>query len=65
MTDRNSTVVVKDGGTNSGLILGIVAILIVVAAVWFFAIGPGAGTTTPGDVDINVNLPSIEVPAAS
>ncbi|MDO8483989.1 MAG: hypothetical protein Q7S35_03495 [Candidatus Limnocylindrales bacterium] len=65
MTDRNSTVVVKDGGSSSGMILGIVAIIIVLAAIWFFALGPGAGTTTPGDTNINVNLPSIEVPAPS
>lgn len=65
MTDRNSTVVVKDGGSSSGMLLGIVAIILVLAAIWFFVLGPGAGTTTPGDTNINVNLPSLEVPAAS
>ena len=65
MTDRNSTVVVKDGGSNSGMLLGIVAIILVLAAIWFFVFGPGAGTTTPGDTNINVNLPSLEIPAPS
>ncbi len=60
--DRD-TVVVKDS-SNTGMILGIIAILIVLAGAWYFLIGPGAGTTSPSDVNVNVNLPSA-APAAS
>ncbi len=60
------TVVVKEGGSSAGLILGFIAILLVLAGAWYFLMGPGAGTTTDGNNDINVNieLPSV-APAAS
>ena len=60
MADRD-VVVVKDGGSGMGMILGIIAIIAIVAAIWFFAIGPGAGSkpSTNGGTDINVNLPSL------
>jgi hypothetical protein len=60
--DRD-TVVVKDGG-SSGMILGIIAILIVLAGAWYFLMGPGAGTTSPNNVNVDVNLPSL-APASS
>ncbi len=65
MTDHD-TVVVKDGGSGMGMILGIIAIIAIVAAIWFFALGPGAGSksdTNGGDTNINVTLPSL--PAAN
>jgi len=60
MTDRD-TVVVTDGGSSAGVILGIIAIIIVVAAIWFLAFGPGAGTRSGTDdgTTINVELPSV------
>ena len=66
MTDHHDrdTVIVKDGGSSSGMILGIIAILIVLAGAWYFLMGPGAGTTTPSDVNVDVNLPSV-APAGS
>jgi hypothetical protein len=65
MTDRD-TVVVKDGGSSAGLILGIIAIIIVLALGWYFLMGPGAGTssTSSNDTNINVTLPSV-APQAS
>ncbi|HET8785413.1 MAG TPA: hypothetical protein VFM38_07245 [Candidatus Limnocylindrales bacterium] len=65
MTDRE-TVVVKDGGSNAGLILGIIAIVIVLALGWYFLMGPGAGTSneSSNDTNINVTLPSV-APQAS
>ena len=42
MTDHE-TVVVKEGGSSTGLILGIIAIIIVLALGWYFLMGPGAG----------------------
>jgi hypothetical protein len=61
--DRD-TVVVRDGNSSTGMILGIIAILIVLAGAWYFLMGPGAGSTTPTDVNVNVELPSA-APAAS
>ncbi len=60
MTDRN-TVVVKDGGSGAGMILGVIAIIAIVAAIWFFALGPGANTksgTNDGGTTINVAVPT-------
>lgn len=61
MSDRD-TVVVNDGGSGMGVILGIIAVILVLAGLWFFLMGPGSGsstTTTPSDVDVNVELPSV------
>lgn len=60
MSDHRDTVVVKDGGSSTGLLLGIIAIVIVLAAGWYFLMGPGTGSTAaPNDVNVNVELPSI------
>jgi len=60
MSDTHDTVVVKEGGSSTGLILGVIALAIVLAAGWYFLMGPGAGTTsTPTDVNVNVELPSV------
>ncbi|HET7495105.1 MAG TPA: hypothetical protein VFJ80_06620 [Candidatus Limnocylindrales bacterium] len=66
MSDHRDTVVVKDGGSSSGMILGIIAIIIVLALGWYFLMGPGAGTSSnsSNDTNINVTLPSV-APAAS
>lgn len=42
--DHDDTVVVeRDSGSGMGAILGIIGILVLLAAVWYFALGPGAG----------------------
>jgi len=57
--DRD-TVVVRDGGSSTGMILGIIAVIIVLAGAWYFLIGPGANTSsTPTNIDVNVTLPSV------
>jgi hypothetical protein len=46
--ERDTVVVDDDRGTGMGAILGIIAIVVLLAAVWYFALGPGAtssGTT--------------------
>ena len=59
MSDPN-TVIVKDGGSNTGVILGIIAIIIVLALGWYFLMGPGAGSTTQqNDTNVTVELPSV------
>jgi hypothetical protein len=60
MPDQN-TVVVKDGGSSAGMILGIIAVIAIVAAIWFFALGPGSGSNSSsnnGGTTINVGVPS-------
>lgn len=65
MSDHRDTIVVKEGGSSTGLLLGIVAILLVLAGGWYFLMGPGAGSTSaPNDINVNVELPSI-APAPS
>jgi hypothetical protein len=62
--DRD-TVVVRDSGSSTGMILGIIAVIIVLAGAWYFLMGPGANTTsTPSDINVDVTLPSA-APAAS
>jgi hypothetical protein len=65
MSDQRETIVVKDGGSNAGVLLGVVAIVIVLALGWYFLMGPGASTSTQSnDTNITVELPSV-APAAS
>ena len=47
--DHDDTVVVeRESGSGMGAILGIIGVLILLAAVWYFALGPGAATTPSG-----------------
>ena len=64
--DRD-TVVVREEGSGAGTILGILAIIIVLAGLWYFAMGPGAGggtTTDQSNPDVNIEVP-VEEPVAS
>ena len=58
--DRD-TVVVDDRGSGMGAILGIIAIIALLVAVWYFALGPGAGSSTT----TNNNNTTVNPPAAS
>lgn len=61
----HDTVVVREGGSSAGLILGIIAVIIILAGAWYFLMGPGAGTQSgSNDINVNVELPSV-APAAS
>jgi hypothetical protein len=69
MTDDfgRDTVVVREEGSSAGMILGILAIIIVLAGLWYFAMGPGSGgsgTTTQENTDVTIEAP-LEEPAAS
>ena len=65
MSDQHDTVVVKDGGSNAGVLIALIALVIVLAGAWYFLMGPGAGTSTaPNDINVNVELPSV-APASS
>jgi hypothetical protein len=57
--DRD-TVVVRDSGSSAGMILGIIAVIIVLAGLWYFALGPGSGgstTTQENNPDVNIEVP--------
>jgi hypothetical protein len=63
MPDQNTVVVKGDGsGSSAGVILGVIAVIAIVAAIWFFALGPGAGsksdTNNNGGTTINVEVPT-------
>ena len=62
--DDDSVVVTGGSGSSAGVILGIIVVLLVLAAVWWFALGPGA-TGNPTDININVQTPAENQPAAS
>ena len=64
MSEHRDTVIVKEGGSSTGVLLGIIAVIVVLAAGWYFLMGPGAGTTAPTDVNVNIEVPSV-APAAS
>lgn len=66
MTERHvdREVIVNNGeGRSSGaLVAGIVAVLVILLAIWFFA-NNGGTAASDGDVDINVTIP--EAPATT
>ena len=66
MSDNRTILVDRGGGGSGATIVAILVILILVVAGWYFLAGPGAGSTTQDTrTDINVNLPSVQVPQAS
>jgi hypothetical protein len=55
MTDREREVIVTNDGSSAGaLVAGIVAVLLIVFAVWYLGFRPAAD-----DADVNIN---VEVP---
>ncbi len=63
MTNDRDTVVVTDSGSGLGTILGVLLIIALLVAVWYFTLGPGTAPRT--DDGTNVTPPSLEVPQAS
>ena len=59
--DDHDTVVVRDSGSSAGMILGILAVIIVLAGLWYFALGPGSNgggsTTQENNPDVNIEVP--------
>jgi hypothetical protein len=58
--DRDTVVVTDRGSSGMGMVLGVLLIIALLVAVWYFTLGPGAGGggTTPV-------VPSLTVPQAS
>ncbi len=64
--DDKDTVVVRDSGSSAGMILGILAVIIVLAGLWYFAMGPGSGggtTTQETNVEVPVEEPVEPAPS--
>lgn len=61
--DHDTVVVDRDSGSGMGAILGIIGILVLLAAVWYFALGPGAGGGTTTDDSGGGTVPVQSAPA--
>jgi FlaG/FlaF family flagellin (archaellin) len=65
--DHHDTVVVEDDRTGSGIgaVLGIIAIVVLLGAVWYFALGPGASATGTTTNSNNAPAATQQAPAAT
>jgi len=64
--DRDTVVVSEDRGSGLGTILGILLVLALLAAVWWFTLGPGAGTVNNTNNGGSTNAqPTLQAPADS
>jgi len=63
--DHDTVVVTDDaGGSNMGMILGIIGIVVLLIAVWYFALGPGSSPSTTNNNNNNtINPPAASAPA--
>jgi hypothetical protein len=63
VTDRRTereVIVTNDGRSSGALVAGIVAVLVILLAIWFFANNDVGGDdgTIGGTVDVNVSVPA-------
>ena len=64
--DHDTVVVDRSSGSGMGAILGIIGIIVLLVAVWYFALGPGASPSTTTNTNNNtVNPPAVSLPPAS
>jgi hypothetical protein len=63
--DRDTVVVSDSGGSGMGMILGVLLIIALLVAVWYFTLGPGTAPRTDDGTNNPPAAPSLEVPAAS
>ncbi|MGH8924728.1 MAG: hypothetical protein ACRDWA_08870 [Acidimicrobiia bacterium] len=59
-TDREVIVTNNEGRSSGALVAGIVAVLVILLAIWFFANNDVGGDdgTIGGTVDVNVSVPA-------
>jgi hypothetical protein len=62
VVERDTTVVASDRGSGMGTILGILLVIALLIAVWYFTLGPGRGTTTNSSGGTQP-VPSVQAPA--
>ena len=59
-THEQPVIVQNDGGGNGlAMIVGALLVLALLVGIWYFALGPGGGTTD--QQDINVTVPEVDV----
>lgn len=66
MTHDHETIIVDKNGNNSnmGVLLGIIGIVVLLVAVWYFALGPGSSPSSTTNTNNNtVNPPAATEPA--
>ncbi len=57
-------VIVENGGSGfgPGLVVGIIIVLLILAAIWYFGLGPGHAGTAPA-VAPSFSIPSVAAPS--
>jgi hypothetical protein len=65
VVDRDTTVVREDRGSGLGTLLGILLVVALLLAVWYFTLGPGRGTVDNNSGGTTQPVPSVQAPAAS
>jgi hypothetical protein len=65
--DRDDVLVEEDTGSTAGTALGIVVIIGLLAAIWWFALGPGAAgqARSVSDSDVVAPSPAEQLPSAA
>jgi hypothetical protein len=65
--DHDTVVIDRDGErSGTGAILGVIGIIVLLVAVWYFALGPGAGSSsTTNNNTTNINPPAASAPAVN
>jgi hypothetical protein len=61
--DRDTVVVSEDRGSGLGTILGILLVIALLVAVWYFTLGPGRGTVDQNSGGNSQPLPTVEASA--
>ena len=61
--DRDTVVVSEDRGSGLGTILGILLVIALLVAVWYFTLGPGRGTVDTNSGGNAQPLPTVEASA--
>jgi hypothetical protein len=56
VSDRE-VIVTNEGRSTGALVAGIVAVLLILIAIWYFA-NNGSATSGDGTVDVDVNVPA-------
>ena len=67
LDDRDDVLVEEDTGSTVGTALGIVVIVGLLAAIWWFALGPGAANQagTGNDGDVVAPSPAEQLPSVA
>jgi hypothetical protein len=62
--DRDTVVVSDSGGSGMGMILGVLLVIALLVAVWYFTLGPGTTRDSGGGTTNRPAVPSVAAPSA-